>query len=210
MRVLSYVILYVGVALAWIGIPVVGGAVLAAAGALAGEGQMDVRLAVLVAAIAAWTGGYVGYLIGRRAGVALMDRPGRWQRQRRRAMVAGERFYRRWGPLAVFLTPTWVSGALRMPRTSFLLWNAVAAVVSSVVTVGGAYAVASAVLAEISARPAAVVLIAAGLALAAIACGIWLRGASVRASHADPRGRARAERAVPVDDGSARSDSEPR
>lgn len=208
MRVLSYFILYVGVALAWIGIPVVGGAVLAAAGALAGEGQIDVRLAVLVAATAAWTGGYAGYLIGRRAGVTLMERPGRWQRQRRRALLAGERFYRRWGPLAVFLTPTWVSGALRMPRSSFLAWNAVAAAVSSVVTVGGAYAVASAVLAQLSARPATIVLIAAGLTLAAIGCGIWLRHASVRTSQADPR--ARAERAVPVDDGSARSGCGPR
>jgi membrane protein DedA with SNARE-associated domain len=146
MTLLSYLILFAGVAASWIGIPIVGGAVLATAGVLAGDGQLNVWLVILVAAAAACAGGYVGYLLGARASEVLTSRPGRWQRQRRRALVVGERFYRRWGPLAVFLTPTWVSGALRMPRTSFLIWNALAAILSSIVAVFGAYAVASAIL----------------------------------------------------------------
>jgi len=113
----------------------VGGAVLAAAGVLARQGELDVWLVLPVAAAGAWSGGYLGYLIGVRAGAALITRPGRWQRQRRRALRLGARFYRRWGPVAVFLTPSWVSGALRMPRRAFLIWNAAAAGISSLLAV---------------------------------------------------------------------------
>jgi membrane protein DedA with SNARE-associated domain len=173
----TYTILFVGVAVSWIGIPIVGGAALAGAGVLAGDGQLDVWLVILVAVAGASIGGYVGYLIGARAGDALTSRPGRGQGQRRRALHAGERFYRRWGPLAVFLTPTWVSGALRMPRNSFLVWNATAALVSSLATVFGAYAVASAVLGQVSARGglAVTVLAAATAAAAAMACAVLHR-----------------------------------
>jgi membrane protein DedA with SNARE-associated domain len=169
---LGYSLLFVGTAASWIGIPIVGGAVLAAAGVLAGDGQLDVRLVVVVAAMGAWSGGYVGYLIGARAGAGLLARPGRWQRQRRRALRVGERFYRRWGPLAVFLTPTWVSGALRMPRKSFVIWNAAAASVSSVLAVFGAYAVTSAFLGELWARRG--LLIATAVTAACTAAGILM------------------------------------
>lgn len=164
----SYAILYIGVAASWVGVPIVGAGVLAAAGVLAGEGQLNVWLVIVVAASAAWTGGYVGYLLGAHAGEALVGRRGRWQRQRRQAMRVGERIYRRWGPLAVFLTPTWVSGALRMPRSSFLAWNALAAIVSSLVAVFGAYAIATAVLGRLSAGRG-VMLAMAAVALTAVA-----------------------------------------
>jgi membrane protein DedA with SNARE-associated domain len=169
---LSYVILFAGVAASWIGIPIVGGAVLAAAGVLAGQGQLNLWLVILVAAAAAWVGGYLGYLLGARASEVLTNHPGRWQRQRERALLVGERFYRRWGALAVFVTPTWVSGALRMPRSSFLIWNAFAAILSSIVAVFGAYAVASAILDRLSTGPgvllAAAVLTAVALGTAAL------------------------------------------
>ena len=167
----TYTILFAGVASSWIGIPIVGGAALATAGALAGDGQLNVWLVILVAAAAAWAGGYVGFRLGARAGAVLATHPGRWQRHRERALILGERFYRRWGPLAVFLTPTWVSGALRMPQKSFLIWNAVAGTVSSLVTVVGAYAVASAVVGQFSIGRALVVAAAAvtGVALGGVA-----------------------------------------
>jgi membrane protein DedA with SNARE-associated domain len=168
----SYTILFAGVAASWIGIPIVGGAVLAAAGVLAGDGQLDVWLVILVAAAGASTGGYVGYLLGVRAGAALTSCPGRWARQRRRALRLGQGFYRRWGPIAVLLTPAWGSGALRMPRNSFLLWNGLAAIVSSLVAVFGAYAIASAVLGHLSARRGALALAAAVAAAVAVAAGV--------------------------------------
>jgi membrane protein DedA with SNARE-associated domain len=166
----SYLVLFVGVAASWIGVPIVGGVVLAGAGALAGDGRFDVWLVVVVATVGACSGGYAGYLIGARAGAALLTRPGRWQHQRRWALRVGERFYGRWGPFAVFVTPTWVSGALRMPRNSFLIWNAAAAIVSILATVLGAYAVASAVLGQIPVERGAVV--AAIVTAAGTAAGV--------------------------------------
>jgi membrane protein DedA with SNARE-associated domain len=165
----SYAILYIGVAASWVGVPIVGAGVIAGAGVLAGEGQLDIWLVIVVAALASWTGGYGGYLLGAHAGEALVGRHGRWQRQRRQAMHVGERIYRRWGPVAVFLTPTWVSGALRMPRNSFLAWNALAATVSSLVAVFGAYAIATAVLGKLSAGGGVIILAMATVALTAVA-----------------------------------------
>jgi membrane protein DedA with SNARE-associated domain len=185
MDVWSYAILFVGVAASWIGVPIVGGAALASAAVLAGDGELNVWLVIVIAVAAAWAGGYVGYLLGARAGGALASRPGRLQRQRRRALDVGERFYRRWGPLAVFLTPTWVSGALRMPRNSFLIWNAVAAVVSSLAAVFGAYAVASALLGQFSARHHVVALAVA--VAAAVVAGLAMYRSRAR-SHATERG----------------------
>lgn len=161
MDVWSYVILFAGVAASWIGIPIVGGTALAAAGVLAGDGQLNVWLVIAVATAAACTGGYAGYVLGARARDALSDRPGRWHRQGRRALGAGERLYRRWGPLAVFVTPTWVSGALRMPRNSFLIWNGLAAILSSLVAVFGAYAIATALFGQLSAWRSVIALVVA-------------------------------------------------
>ncbi len=169
--VVGYVVLYFGVAASWVGIPIIGAGVLAAAGVLANEGEPNLWLVIAVATAAAWTGGYVGYLIGVRAGDAVSDRPGRWHRERRHAMIVGERIYRRWGRLAVFVTPTWVSGALRMPRNTFLVWNALAAIVSTCIATLGAHGIGAAVLGRLSARRGTVALVIAGLTLAALAAG---------------------------------------
>ena len=157
----------------WIGIPIVGGVALAAAGALAGDGQLNVWLVILVATAGAWTGGYLGYLLGWRAADVLTNHPGRWHQERARALNLGKRFYRRWGPLAVFLTPTWMSGALRMPPRSFLIWNALAAIVSPAVAVFGAYAVARAALDQLSVGRG--LMVAVVVATAAVVGSVVLR-----------------------------------
>ena len=173
--VAGYVFLYLGVAASWVGIPIVGAGVLAAAGILASEGELNLWLVIVVATVGAWTGGYAGYLIGIRAGDAVSDSPGRWQRQRRQAMTAGERIYRRWGRLAVFVTPTWVSGALRMPRNTFLVWNALAAIASTCIATLGAYGIGAAVLGRLSARRGTIALAIAALVLAALAAAVLRR-----------------------------------
>ena len=173
--VFGYVVLYIGVAASWVGIPIIGAGVLAAAGALASEGDLNLWIVLAVATVAAWTGGYVGFLLGIRAGDVLSERPGRWHRERRQAMIVGERVYRRWGRLAVFVTPTWVSGALRMPRNTFLVWNAFAAIVSTCIATLGAYGIGAAVLGKLSARQGTIALVIAGLTLAAVAVGVLRR-----------------------------------
>ena len=173
--VLGYVILYFGVAASWVGVPIIGASFLAAAGVLASEGELNLWLVMVVATIAAWTGGYVGYLIGVRARDAVSRRSGRRQRQRQHAVKAGERIYRRWGRLAVFVTPTWVSGALGMARDTFLAWNALAALVSTLIATLGAYGIGSAVLGQLSARRGTIALVVAALTLTAIVIAIRRR-----------------------------------
>jgi membrane protein DedA with SNARE-associated domain len=173
--VTGYVILYFGVAASWVGIPIIGASFLAAAGVLASEGELNLWLVMIVATIAAWTGGYVGYLIGARARDAVSRRSGRWQRQRQRALNTGERIYRRWGRLAVFVTPTWVSGALGMSRDTFLAWNALAALVSTLIATLGAYGIGSAILGQLSARRGTIALVVAALTLTATAVAIHRR-----------------------------------
>jgi membrane protein DedA with SNARE-associated domain len=170
-----YVILYLGVAASWVGVPIVGAGVLAAAGVLASEGELNLWLVIVVATVAAWTGGYGGYLLGARAGDALSRHPGRWQRKLYHAIGLGERLYRRWGRLALFLTPTWVSGALGMSRNTFLAWNALHAVVATSIATLGAYGVGSAILGQLSDRRGTIALAIAALTLTAIATAIWRR-----------------------------------
>jgi membrane protein DedA with SNARE-associated domain len=171
----GYVILFVGVAASWIGIPIVGAGVLAAAGVLASEGELNIWLVIMVATAAAWTGGYVGFVLGARAGDAVSERPGRWHHERRRAMIAGERIYRRWGRFAVFVTPTWVSGGLRMPRNTFLLWNLYAAFTSTGIAALGAYGIGAAVVGQLRARRGALALAVAILALIGLAIAVQRR-----------------------------------
>jgi membrane protein DedA with SNARE-associated domain len=166
----SYTILYVCVAASWIGVPLAGGVAMAGAVVLAAEGDLNLWLVILDSAAASWMGGLVGYSLGARW-APLAEQAGRWQDHRRRAMSAGRRFYRRWGSVAVFLTPTWVSGALDMPRRPFLAWNAVAAIISTLTGVFGVWAVAGVVVGRLSgwhdviAAGGAAALVAAALAL---------------------------------------------
>jgi membrane-associated protein len=184
----GYVILFVSVAASWIGIPVIGAGVLAAAGVLASEGELNIWIVIAVSTVAAWTGGYVGYRLGLRAGGAVAEREGRWHRPRRRAMAAGERIYRRWGRLAVFLTPTWVSGAMRMPRGTFLLWNAVAAIVSNCVAALGAYGIGAALLGRLSERRGTIALAVAAVAIAAVTVAVVHGRVHARAAEEPPEG----------------------
>jgi membrane protein DedA with SNARE-associated domain len=72
-----------------------------------------------------------------------------------------------------------------MPRKSFLLWNAVAAIVSSLVTAFGAYAIASAVLGQLSVWRSVVAL----LAVAAAAGGIAIYRRRARSQTVEARRR---------------------
>jgi membrane protein DedA with SNARE-associated domain len=130
---------------------------------------------MVVAIVAAWTGGYVGYWLGLRGGSAVSRSEGPWQRQRRRTMLAGERLYRRWGRLAVFVTPTWVSGAMRMPRNTFLRWKALAAIVSTCIAALGAYGVGAALLGQLSAKRGALALAVAAITAGAVGIAVRRR-----------------------------------
>jgi membrane protein DedA with SNARE-associated domain len=115
------------------GVPVPGETALITASILAGRGKLQIELVIVLAAVAAIVGDNIGYLIGRKGGRWLLERPGRFYRQRRQVLETGEPFFERHGPKAVFfgrfilglrVWASWLAGATRMYWRSFVLWNA--------------------------------------------------------------------------------------
>lgn len=125
------------------GLPVPGETALIAAAVLAHEGHLAIGAVIAVAATTAIVGDNVGYLIGRRGGRRLLDRPGPLLGHRRRLLQRGDEFFERHGPKAAFLarfvagarvTTAWMAGN-RMRWRTVLAWNAVGGVVWAV-TIG--------------------------------------------------------------------------
>ncbi len=115
------------------GLPVPGETGLIAAAVLASQGKLKIELVIALAASGAIVGDNIGYLIGRKGGRWLLERPGRFRRQRREVLTSGEPFFERHGPKAVFfgrfvlglrVWASWLAGATRMPWRTFVLWNA--------------------------------------------------------------------------------------
>jgi membrane-associated protein len=126
------------------GAPVPGETALIAAGALAGQGHLEIALVIALAATAAIVGDNAGYLIGRHGGRRLLTRPGRFADQRAKVLERGEPFFARHGPKAVFfgrwilglrVWASWLAGITHMPWRSFLVYNALGGI-SWAVTVG--------------------------------------------------------------------------
>ena len=115
------------------GVPVPGETALITAAVLASQGKLQIELVIALAAAAAIVGDNIGYLIGRKGGRWLLERPGRFHRQRLQVLGIGEPFFERHGPKAVFfgrfvlglrVWASWLAGATRMHWRSFVLWNA--------------------------------------------------------------------------------------
>ncbi|MGA2455351.1 MAG: DedA family protein [Solirubrobacteraceae bacterium] len=115
------------------GAPIPGETSLIAAGVLASQGKLQIELVIALAAAAAIVGDNIGYVIGRKGGRWLLQRPGAFQRQRLEVLRVGEPFFETHGPKAVFfgrfvlglrVWASWLAGATRMHWRSFVLWNA--------------------------------------------------------------------------------------
>jgi membrane protein DedA with SNARE-associated domain len=115
------------------GVPIPGETGLITAAVLASRGKLQIELVIAIAAAAAIVGDNIGYLIGRKGGRWLLERPGRFQSQRKQVLETGEPFFERHGPKAVFfgrfllglrVWASWLAGATRMHWRSFVLWNA--------------------------------------------------------------------------------------
>lgn len=115
------------------GVPVPGETALIAGGVLASQGKLEIPLVIAIAATAAIVGDNIGYLIGRRGGRWLLQRPGPFHRQRLEVLATGEPFFERHGPKAVFFGrfllglrtwASWLAGATKMHWRTFALWNA--------------------------------------------------------------------------------------
>jgi membrane protein DedA with SNARE-associated domain len=115
------------------GVPIPGETALITAGVLASRGKLQIEWVIVLAIAGAVVGDNIGYLIGRKGGRWLLERPGRFQRQRAEVLSTGEPFFERHGPKAVFLGrfvlglrvwASWLAGATRMHWRSFFIWNA--------------------------------------------------------------------------------------
>ena len=115
------------------GVPVPGETALIAAAVLASQGKLSIELVIAIAAAAAIVGDNIGYLLGRRFGRRLIERPGRTKPRRQVALARGEQLFDRHGAKAVFLGrwiallriwAAWLAGIAGMRWRTFLLWNA--------------------------------------------------------------------------------------
>jgi len=161
----AYLAVFLLMTLAFIGIPAVGPAIVGWAAVQASQGELNIVLVLIVAALGAEAGGLIGYGIGARWGRRLLDLPGPWREGRQHAIGRAEALYAKWGRLAVFFTPTLVSGILRMKYSQFVVWNFVVGSVY-VLSVGPAAYGAGKVVANEQDWESLVALVA-GLAIAA-------------------------------------------
>jgi len=115
------------------GLPVPGETGLIAAAVLASQGKLKIELVIALAAAGAIVGDNIGYVIGRKGGRWLLERPGRFHYQRLQVLKTGQPFFERHGPKAVFfgrfvlglrVWASWLAGATHMHWRSFVLWNA--------------------------------------------------------------------------------------
>jgi membrane-associated protein len=132
-EVAGYPLLFVLVMAESGGVPIPGETALITAAVLASRGKLQIEWVIALAAAAAIVGDNIGYLIGRKGGRWLLERPGRFERQRRDVLDTGEPFFERHGPKAVYfgrfilglrVWASWLAGATRMHWRSFVVWNA--------------------------------------------------------------------------------------
>lgn len=115
------------------GVPVPGETALIAGAVFASQGRLSLAAVIGVAIAAAVIGDNIGYVIGRRGGRWLLQKPGPFHRHRLQVLATGEPFFERHGPKAVFFGrfilglrtwASWLAGATKMRWRIFALWNA--------------------------------------------------------------------------------------
>jgi len=116
-------------AASWLGLPGPGEPVLIAAGVLAAKHKLDIVSVVAVAWLAATAGGAVGWVIGRAGGRTILSRPGPLHTLRLNALARGDEVFARAPVIAIILTPSWIAGIHRVGTATYMITNAVTAVI---------------------------------------------------------------------------------
>jgi membrane protein DedA with SNARE-associated domain len=134
----GYAFLFLFVALESLGIPLPGETALVTAAAYAGTGTLSIYLVIATAAAAAIAGDNTGYWIGRKGGLPLVQRYGRYLHLNESHLEKARRFFARHGSKTVFLgrfvalLRTWAAifaGVACMPYRVFTAYNALGGVV---------------------------------------------------------------------------------
>ena len=170
---------YIGLAAAalasWTGLIGAGEAALVTAGVIAAHGHLDVLEVVLFAWFGAVIGGNLGWFLGLTGGRGLVTRRGPFHRARSNALARGERFYERYGMVAVFFTPSWMAGIAEMRWSRFFPANLLAAVAWSLGFGLGAYFAGPPILEVAEDIGLAGTLIVIGLVVAALTAELLRR-----------------------------------
>jgi membrane protein DedA with SNARE-associated domain len=113
-----------------------------AAGVVAAKHKLDIAPVVFWAWIGATLGGIAGWLVGLKAGRAVLTAPGPLYKTRLRAAEYGERVFRRMEILAIIGTPAWVAGINRSRPGIYLPVNALSALLlwAAPLAIGAYYA----------------------------------------------------------------------
>jgi phosphatidylglycerol lysyltransferase len=148
----GYLIVFLGVGIESLGVPVPGETVLIIGAVLAAQGHLNPAAVAAVAAVGAILGDNTGYYVGRRWGERLIRARGLRRIYDPRRVAVAERFFQKHGWTAVFfgrfiailrIFAGPLAGLHKMPWTHFVLANAggavvwVAAVVTAGLLVGG-------------------------------------------------------------------------
>jgi membrane protein DedA with SNARE-associated domain len=116
-----------------LGVPSPGETALVLAAVLASQGKLQISLVIVIGAASAILGDNIGYLLGRKFGRTVLEAPGPFQKHRINAIAAGDRFFERHGPRAVFFArwialvrfaAAWLAGINGMRFRVFFFWNA--------------------------------------------------------------------------------------
>jgi membrane protein DedA with SNARE-associated domain len=125
---IDYAGLALAAALSWGGVPGPGEPVLIAAGVFAARHKLDIGAVLIFAWVGATTGGVAGWLLGLKAGRALVTGRGPLLQLRLKALARGEEVFERHSVLAIVLSPSWIAGIHRARAGIFLSLNAAGAV----------------------------------------------------------------------------------
>jgi membrane protein DedA with SNARE-associated domain len=121
MSLSEYAVMFVLVAIMGAGIPGPGDASLIAAGALAGDGKLNIWIVLATAGVAWMLGSVIGFVIGARGGRPLLDHPGRLEKRRQKLLAKGDRAFGRHTFVASATLPAFVSGIFHVRFWLFML-----------------------------------------------------------------------------------------
>ena len=170
---------YAGVFIAsvtsWVALPGPGEAALIAAGIAAAHHRLDLVLVLAAAWAGAAAGGTAGWLVGLKGGRGLLTAPGPLRHVRLALIARGDRFYDRYGLIAVLFTPSWIAGIHDMRSSRFLPANAVSALTWALSIGLGAYLLGPSITDIVADAGLAGGLLVGTLFVLAVALTAWRR-----------------------------------
>jgi len=181
---LGYPLLGVVVGIEALGIPLPGETAVIFGGLAASSGRLSIVLVIVVAAAGAIIGDNIGFMIGRRGGRTLLERPGRFYEERQRVLAIGDPFFERHGAKAVFIGrwiaglrvwASWLAGASSMHWRTFVLWNALGGIAWATSVALAAYFGGTAVESVFSKIGVYAVIVVGVVVVAAIGYLVWRR-----------------------------------